>query len=183
MLERDDDSKIKSSRSRGIGGSDSRDETMNGAIKILGPGDHHVLQNVAPDVFDNPIDAAWSKEFLEDSRHHIAVAIDDRLVVGFVSAVHYIHPDKPPELWINEVAVAPTHRDLGLAKAMMRALFELGRAHNCVTAWVLTNRNNAEAMALYSSIGGVQGGAGIGDAVVGYSFDLDRDESESRPLS
>jgi ribosomal protein S18 acetylase RimI-like enzyme len=147
---------------------------MNCAIKILGPSDDHILQSVAADVFDNPINAAWAKEFLEDSRHHIAVAIDDGLVVGFASAVHYIHPDKPPELWINEVGVAPTHRSLGLGKAMMSALFELGIAHNCATAWVLTNRNNIEAMALYSSIGGIQGGSGVGDAVVGYSFDLHR---------
>ena len=122
---------------------------MNCAIKVLGPGDDHILENIAADVFDNPINAAWTKEFLEDSRHHIAVAMDDRLVVGFASAVHYIHPDKPPELWINEVAVAQTHRGLGLGKAMMSALFELGKAHSCVIAWVLTNQNNAQAMALY----------------------------------
>jgi ribosomal protein S18 acetylase RimI-like enzyme len=147
---------------------------MNCTIEILGPGDDHILQNVATNVFDNPINAAWTKEFLEDFRHHIAVAIDEKLVVGFASAVHYIHPDKPAELWINEVAVAPTHRGLGLGKAIIRALFEVGKVHNCVTAWVLTNRDNAEAMALYSSMGGIQGGSGIGDAVVGFSFGLDR---------
>jgi GNAT superfamily N-acetyltransferase len=147
---------------------------MNCTIEILGPGDDHILQNVATNVFDNPINAAWTKEFLEDFRHHIAVAIDEKLVVGFASAVHYIHPDKPAELWINEVAVALTHRGLGLGKAIIRALFEVGKVHNCVTAWVLTNRDNAEAMALYSSMGGIQGGSGIGDAVVGFSFGLDR---------
>jgi ribosomal protein S18 acetylase RimI-like enzyme len=147
---------------------------MNCVIRILGPGDDRILQNVAADVFDNPINAAWTREFLEDGRHHIAVAIDDELVVGFASAVHYIHLDKPPELWINEVAVAPTHRGLGVGKAMISVLFELGKVHNCVTAWVLTNRDNAEAMALYSSMGGIQGGSGIGDGVVGYSFGLDR---------
>jgi ribosomal protein S18 acetylase RimI-like enzyme len=147
---------------------------MNCTIEILGPGDDHILQNVATNVFDNPINAAWTKEFLEDFRHHIAVAIDEKLVVGFASAVHYIHPDKPAELWINEVAVAPTHRGLGLGKAIIRALFEVGKVHNCVTAWVFTNRDNAEAMALYSSMGGIQGGSGIGDAVVGFSFGLDR---------
>ncbi|MBV8752944.1 MAG: GNAT family N-acetyltransferase [Hyphomicrobiales bacterium] len=154
-------------------------------MKILGPGDDPILANVAAGVFDNPINAAWTKEFLEDSRHHIAVAIDAGLVVGFASAVRYIHPDKPPELWINEVAVSPTYRGLGLAKATMGALFELGKAHDCVTAWVLTNRNNAEAMALYSSLGGIEGGAGIGDAVVGYSFDLQHiaDAHPSHPPS
>jgi len=97
-------------------------------IKVLRCGDDNILMNVAEQVFDKPIDAKLTKEFLEDTRHHMAVAIDDGLVVAFASGVHYVHPDKPPELWINEVAVAPTHRRLGLGKAVLRALFEVGQA-------------------------------------------------------
>jgi len=141
-------------------------------IKILHRGDDRILMNVAADVFDNPIDGDLTREFLEDPRHHIAVAIDDGLVVGFASAVHYIHPDKRPELWINEVGLAPTHRCRGLGKAVLNALFEAGRAHNCSLAWVLTDRNNASAMALYSSVGGTEGTEGLSSAIVGYSFAL-----------
>jgi ribosomal protein S18 acetylase RimI-like enzyme len=132
--------------------------------------------NVAAEVFDNPIDPQFTREFLEDPRHHIAVAIDEGLVVGFASAVHYIHPDKPPELWIIEVGVAPTHRALGLGKAVLSALFEVGRALNCTEAWVLTDRSNVAAMALYSSIGGIEGNkdSGISEAMLGYSFNLNR---------
>jgi ribosomal protein S18 acetylase RimI-like enzyme len=130
-------------------------------IKILRRGDDGILMNVAADVFDNPIDAHLTREFLEDPRHHIAVAIDDGLVVGFASAVHYIHPDKRPELWINEVGLAPTHRRRGLGKAVLNALFEAGLAHNCSVAWVLTDRSNASAMALYSSVGGTEGVTGL----------------------
>jgi len=43
----------------------------------------------------------------DDPRHHLVVAVE-HVVVGFCSAVDYIQPDKPPELWINEVGVAPT---------------------------------------------------------------------------
>jgi ribosomal protein S18 acetylase RimI-like enzyme len=142
-------------------------------IKILRSGDEQVLMNVANEVFDNPIDANLTKEFLADPRHHIAVAIDDGLVVGFASALHYVHPDKPPELWINEVAVAPTHRRLGLGKAVLKSLFEVGRAHNCTVAWVLTDRTNTAAMALYASVGGTEGAdEGPSDATLGYSFVL-----------
>jgi ribosomal protein S18 acetylase RimI-like enzyme len=143
-------------------------------IKILQRGDDHILMNVAADVFDNPTDPELTREFLEDPRHHIAVAIDDGLVVGFASGVHYIHPDKQPELWINEVAVAPTHRRRGLGQAVLRAMLEVGRVHRCATAWVLTNRNNVAALALYSSIGGTQGAddTGTSAATVGYSFKL-----------
>jgi ribosomal protein S18 acetylase RimI-like enzyme len=116
-------------------------------IKVLRRGDDSILMNVAVEVFDKPINSELTREFLEDPRHHIAVAIDDGLVVGFASGVHYIHADKPPELWINEVAVASTHRRRGLGKAVLRALFEVGRVHHCVVAWVLTDRDNAAAMA------------------------------------
>jgi ribosomal protein S18 acetylase RimI-like enzyme len=143
-------------------------------IRILRRGDDSVLSNVAAEVFDNPINPEFTREFLEDPRHHMAVAIDDGLVVGFASGVHYVHPDKPPELWINEVAVAPTHRRRGLGKAVLRALFEVGQTHHCAVAWVLTDRNNAAAMALYSSTGGTEGAdeTGPSDATLGYSFHL-----------
>jgi aminoglycoside 6'-N-acetyltransferase I len=144
-------------------------------IKVLKPGDDNVLMTVAADVFDNPVAPDLVREFLEDPRHHIAVAIDDGTVVGFASAVHYVHPDKPPQMWINEVAVAPTHRRQGLGKAVLRSLFEVGQAHNCTVAWVLTDKANIAAMALYSSIGGAEGAddEGPGDAMLGYSFSLE----------
>jgi ribosomal protein S18 acetylase RimI-like enzyme len=143
-------------------------------IKVLQRGDEDILTNVAADVFDNPIDPELTREFLADPRHHIAVAIDDGLVVGFASGVDYIHPDKTPELWINEVALAPTHRRRGLGNAVLKALLEVGRAENCTVAWVLTDRNNAAAMALYSSVGGTEGAddTGPADAMLGYSFAL-----------
>src|SRR5580693_4584365 len=127
---------------------------MGIAIKVLQSGEQSILMNVAADVFDHPLDAKLTKEFLADPRHHIAVAIDNGVVVGFASGVHYIHPDKPPELWINEVALAPTHRQRGLGKSVVQTLLEVGKAHGCVAAWVLTHRNNPAAMALYSSMGG-----------------------------
>src|SRR5580693_8457902 len=119
---------------------------MGIAIKVLQSGEQSILMNVAADVFDHPLDAKLTREFLADPRHHIAVAIDDGVVVGFASGVHYIHPDKGPELWINEVALAPTHRRQGLGKAVLTALFDVGRAHQCSVAWVLTDRHNSAAM-------------------------------------
>ena len=126
-------------------------------IKLLAATDCDVLLSVAVDVFDNPIDLATAAEFLADARHHLAVAIADGSVVGFVSAVHYVHPDKTkPELWINEVGVAPTHQGLGLARKLMEAVLAEARRLGCSVAWVLTNRTNNAAMRLYASSGGVE---------------------------
>lgn len=123
-------------------------------IRILTPDDASVLERVAPGVFDRPIDPRWTGEFLADQRHHLAVAIDAAVVVGMASAVHYVHPDKPPELWINEVGVAATHRRMGLARQLLRALFAHGRTLGCAQAWVLADESNAVARGLYASAGG-----------------------------
>jgi len=123
-------------------------------IKILRPGDEHVLANVAADVFDDPVDRYATTEFLRNSRHHLVVALENDLVVGFASAVRYVHPDEPrPELWINEVGVAPTHRGRGIGKALLRALLDVARQLGCLEAWVLTDRQNVAAMQLYTSVG------------------------------
>jgi aminoglycoside 6'-N-acetyltransferase I len=79
-------------------------------IRLLGPSDTGFLDRVAPDVFDGPIVARWAHAFLRDPRHHMVVALEEGLVVGMASAVDYVHPDKAPQLWVNEVGVAPTHR-------------------------------------------------------------------------
>lgn len=122
--------------------------------KMLSSGDHALLMNVAPDVFDNDIDARFAAEFLADTRHHIAAAIANGQVIGFASGVHYIHPDKPAEMWINEVGVADAYQGRGIAKAIMKTMLEHARALGCVNAWVLTERSNKAAMALYASAGG-----------------------------
>lgn len=127
---------------------------MSIEIRMLKPGEAAVLSNIAPDVFDNEIDAALAKTFLADPRHHIAVALDGDLVVGMATAVDYVHPDKPLELWINEVGTASTHRGQGIGKKLMATLLAHGRSLGCTVAWVLTETDNTAARALYAAAGG-----------------------------
>ena len=123
-------------------------------IKILDSGDRAILDNVAPDVFDHALDPRLVAEFLGDERHHVAVAIDRGEVIGFASGVHYVHPDKPAELWINEVGVATSHQGRGIGKAVVHALLRHAERLGCREAWVLTDRSNDAAMRLYASTGG-----------------------------
>ena len=126
-------------------------------IKLLQAGDEALMQTVAPDVFDDPLDEAATAEFLRDPRHHLAVALADGNVVGFASAVHYVHPDKlAPELWINEVGVAPSHQRQGLGRKLMDVLLAEARRLGCFQAWVLTERGNQAARRLYAAAGGVE---------------------------
>jgi ribosomal protein S18 acetylase RimI-like enzyme len=137
-------------------------------IRVLGPEDEAVLTQVAPGVFDHDVDPALSAEFLRDPRHHLAVALESGSVVGFASGVHYVHPDKPAELWINEVGVAPTHQRQGLGRKLLEALFARGRELGCREAWVLTSPANGAAVRLYEAVGGID----MADPPVMFTFRL-----------
>ena len=141
---------------------------MDVAVRVLGRGELAVLDAVAVDVFDGPVDPRWAAEFLTDPRHHLAVAVAGGAVVGFASGVHHVHPDKPPERWVAEVGVAPPYQRQGVGRRLLAALFERGRAVGCVAAWVATDRGNAAARRLYDAAGGVE----EPDEVVVVTFDL-----------
>ena len=124
-------------------------------VRLLGPDEAHVLDNVADDVFDDPVDPRWCAEFFADARHHLVVALDGNLVVGMASGVHYVHPDKAPELWINEVAVASTHHNQGIGRRLVTTLVDHGRTLGCGEAWVLTSPTNEPAKRMYRAAGAV----------------------------
>ena len=117
-------------------------------------------------LIDGPIDPRWTRDFFADDRHHLAVALDAGIVVGMASAVHYVHPDKRPELWVNEVGVAETHRGQGIGSQLLKELFAHGRKLGCMEAWVLTDESNAGARRLYARAGGVE------EPALMYSFRL-----------
>lgn len=130
---------------------------MSVEIRVLGPADASVLERVAEGVFDNDVDPELAAEFLADPRHSLCVAIVDGVVTGMASGVRYVHPDKPSELWINEVGVAPAFHRQGLGKRIMAELLAHARREGCREAWVLTDDDNAAARALYRSAGGDDG--------------------------
>jgi ribosomal protein S18 acetylase RimI-like enzyme len=122
-------------------------------IRLLQAQDAAVLGQVAPGVFDGPVDPRWTREFFADARHHLIVALDAGSVVGMISAVDYVHPDKAPQLWINEVGVAPSHQRRGIGRQLLDAMLAHGRTLGCTEAWLGTEETNAAARRLYESTG------------------------------
>ena len=135
-------------------------------IRVLGKADLAVLERVWPDVFDAPISQRWAEEFLADVRHHLVVAIKGDVVVGFASAVHYVHPDAAPQLFINQVGVAPALQRHGVGTQLMQALLARGRELGCHEAWLGTEHDNLAARGLYRALGGIE------EEFVMVSFDL-----------
>lgn len=142
-------------------GKRKREKNM---IKIIELTDIAQLQKIDTDVFDNEVSIELSAEFVADPRHHMVLAIDDApsdsladsvtdsLVVGMCSAVHYIHPDKEAELWINEVGVSSRYQRQGIGSKLMAAMFDIGRNLGIEVAWVLAEGDDIDAQRFYESI-------------------------------
>jgi ribosomal protein S18 acetylase RimI-like enzyme len=118
-------------------------------IRLLGQGDEALFDNVADEVFDEPVDPVRLAAYLAEPGHHMIVAVHDGVVVGQVAAVVHRHPDKPTELYIDEVGVAPAYQRQGIARRMLDAMLAHGKAIGCEEAWVGTEPENLPARGLY----------------------------------
>jgi aminoglycoside 6'-N-acetyltransferase I len=123
-------------------------------VRQLTPSDLARVMRASEGVFDNAIVPARAAEFLSDPRHLLIAALDGDRIVGFASAVVYVHPDKAqPELWINEVGVAETHHRRGIGRRLMQETIEAARHAGCSVVWVQTEADNTAARALYRATG------------------------------
>ena len=127
---------------------------MSVDIRLLGPGDESVLENVAEDVFDHDIIPEQAARFLNDPAHYLAVAIADGLVVGMASANEYLHPDKPVMIWVNEMGVCPAWQRQGIGTRLLETLLNFAREKGFGEIWLGTEDDNVPARGLYESLGG-----------------------------
>ena len=122
-------------------------------IRRLGPGDEPLVLAGAA-LFDSAPTEAWTKKFLAEEGHHLFVAVDDDLqLIGFVTGVEMTHPDKGTEMFLYELDVDPEHRNRGVGRALVAALAKLARERGCYGMWVLTDAENAPALAAYRAAG------------------------------
>ena len=126
---------------------------MEVEVRLLTSADAAVFDHVAPEVFDEPVDAERVVAYLAEPGHFMLVGLVGGEVVAQVAAVIHRHPDKATELYIDEVGVAPDYQRQGLARRMLVEMFEIGRAQGCEEAWVGTEQDNAAARRLYESHG------------------------------
>jgi aminoglycoside 6'-N-acetyltransferase I len=136
-------------------------------LKRLSTCDEAIFARIAPDVFDEPVDAARLTAYLATAGHLMVLALEGDVVVGQCAGVVHRHPDKPTELYVDEVGTASTHRRQGIARAMLGELFRWGRELGCEEAWLGTELDNDAANALYRGHRPVED-----EAIQYYLFDL-----------
>ncbi len=123
------------------------------SLNIFSVGDEAVLARVAADVFDDVVTGAWLTAYLAEPNHHLMVAVTSDEVVGQIRAVLHRHPDRPPELYIDNLGVTPTLQRQGIATKLLGAMLELGKHLGCEEAWLATEHDNSQAKGFYESYG------------------------------
>ncbi len=127
---------------------------MNIVYRLLGPGDASLLDRVAEEVFDEPIRPNRAAAYLAEPGNLMLVALDGDLVVGQCAGVIHRHPDKPTELYVDELGVSPAWQRQGIGAELMRRILDEGRARGCEEAWLGTEPDNVAANALYAGLRG-----------------------------
>lgn len=122
------------------------------SVRVVGANDRALFDRVHDDVFDNAVLEDSLTRFLGDPRHVIALALDGDLIVGMCSAFEYFHPDKPPQLFLNELGVAAPYRRRGLGRRLTAAILKEARRRGCAGAWVGTETDNVAARRLFEGV-------------------------------
>ncbi|HEY0650745.1 GNAT family N-acetyltransferase [Phenylobacterium sp.] len=122
-------------------------------IRRIGPNDAAVLDRVAEDVFDDDIDPKKLAAYLAEPGHLMVLAVAAGEVVGQARGMVQRHPDKPTELYIDNLGVAPERRRERIATRLLDELVVWGKAKGCEAAWVGTEVDNEAARALYEARG------------------------------
>jgi ribosomal protein S18 acetylase RimI-like enzyme len=107
----------------------------------------------ARDLFDHSPDAKATARFLSESGHHLLIAYDGELPIGFVSGIETVHPDKGAEMFLYELGVAEPHRRRGVGRSLVERLAKIARDLGCYGMWVATDDANPAALATYEGTG------------------------------
>ena len=135
----------------------------------------HLLERIAPEVFDEPVRPDRLGAYLKQGNHMLLLALDWEdvdeagrpLVVAQCAAVLHLHPDKETELYVDELGTALGYRRRGIGRDLMLAIFQWGRELGCEVSWLGTEVDNVEANALYEKLPDVK----ISSAII-YEYDI-----------
>lgn len=111
-----------------------------------------ILDHYAGDIFDEKVDSLRLATLLKESNHILLVAVSEGIVIGQVLAVIHRHPDKPMELYIDDLGVSEKFQRQGIATKLIEQLCVIGGERGCEEVWVTTEPENKPAIKFYDSL-------------------------------
>lgn len=125
-------------------------------IRLAIETDLPALIRAGESIFDYPVKPDRALQFFADPRHHLFIAVLDGEVVGMISSFDYIHPDKDPQMFMNEAAVKDELQGKGIGRKLVQAMNEYAKTIGCTGAWLATEESNTAARKAYAYAGGVE---------------------------
>ncbi|MDX2159505.1 MAG: GNAT family N-acetyltransferase [Hyphomicrobiaceae bacterium] len=122
-------------------------------VRLVGKDDVALLGRAVEDVFDEAIQPELLAAFIAAPGHALVVAIDGGQLIGQARGIVHLQPDRPPELYIDNLGVTPRLQRRGIGTRLIERLLEWGREKGCTSVWVATEPDNDAALAFYSSLG------------------------------
>ena len=124
------------------------------AIEIiqLSESNMDVLNNYDEDIFDEKIDTYRLAAMLKERNNILLVAVNEGVVIGQVLGVIHRHPDKPTELYIDDLGVSEKFQRRGVATRLIEQLYIIGIDRGCEEVWVATEPENEPAIKFYESL-------------------------------
>ncbi len=112
-----------------------------------------IMDNIADDLFDETVKPHLLTAFLAEPTHWLVVAVLNGVVIGKSTAIVHKRPDKPDELYLDEIDVIPEYRRRGIAKKILGHMLILADERDCEECWLGTEKDNIAARKLYESNG------------------------------
>ena len=120
-------------------------------------------------------DVVEGSAFLGDADNLLLVAVWGAVPCGFATAHRLQRFDRRrAEVLLYEIGVDEAYRNRGVGSALIAATRQLSVEVGADELWVLTNRSNGAAMALYRSTGGMDDEAAD---ITMFTYTLGRGES------
>lgn len=111
-----------------------------------------ILNNYDEDIFDEKVDLHRVAAMLKEQSHILLLAVKEGVVIGQVLAAIHRHPDKPTELYIDDLGVSEKYLRRGIATLLVEKLFDIGSERGCEEVWVATEPENEPAIKFYESL-------------------------------
>lgn len=123
-------------------------------VRRLGPEDRATAEEACRLFEDGgPLDV---DRFLNRPETHLFVAEDDAGVCGWLYGHELVHPDGESTMLLYALDVVESAQRRGHGRDLVTAFTDRARAIGCTEVWVLTDDDNAAALATYASAAGVR---------------------------
>jgi GNAT superfamily N-acetyltransferase len=105
---------------------------------------------------DDQYDWTWARLAGDAEIHALGARVDGQLI-GFVHFFRHAHTNAPDVCCIHHLYTSANWRGRGVARALMSAVADWAREHNCFRLYWVVQEQNAVARRLYDRIGAFEG--------------------------